>query len=382
MWMRHAIVLVGLLGSVCAAPAQDFRIEDVGLARSVDVAQLKPGVIAFSDQDGGGAAGEADLIHFDDWARTRPNEKKFLALFADYVEPPDESVAKAGAPAAAGSGGKPDPKPDAKPDTKSDAKSDTKSEAKAEAGAGIQKLDIYVAQARFALDKPPAAVELSRYVTLPFLERIDPAIKHKVIAATDVLPLTDQHGLGNDNPERKWCTGRAALICIESTYKLEGKIPIGILLANKLRDSAKKISDHIDFQSELSALSAADVDQAGLRELTMLDAPVVGALEQNLFHINQIMKFGKFLAVFQVDPADPMKTVVTAFMALAIEAGVLEKKKEFENVPVLRNLVPAQVLMGKSSFNSGESISAGLPKYARNEIRTIAGILARDAAAK
>jgi len=374
MWMRHAIVLVGLLGSICAAPAQDFRIEDVGSARSLDVAQLKPGVIAFSDQDGGGAAGEADLIHFDDWARTRPNEKKFLALFADYVEPPDEPAAKAGAAAAAGSGGKPDAKPDAKPEAKS--------EAKAEAGPAIQKLDMYVAQARFALDKPPAALELSRYVTLPFLERIDPAIKHKVIAATDVSPLTDQHGLGNDNPERKWCTGRAALICIESTYKLEGKIPIGILLANKLRDSAKKISDHIDFQSELSALSGADVDQAGLSELTTLDAPVVGALEQNLFYINQIMKFGKFLAVFQADPADPKKTVVTAFMALAIEAGVLEKKKEFENVPVLRNLVPAQVLMGKSSFNSGESISAGLPKYARNEIRTIAGILARDAAAK
>jgi len=40
--------------------------------------------------------------------------------------------------------------------------------------------------------------------------------------------------------------------------------------------------------------------------------------------------------------------------------------------------VPAQVLMGRSSFNSGDSISAGLPKYARNEIRTIADILQRD----
>ena len=378
MWMRHAIVLVGWLGSLSAAGAQDFRIEDVGSALSFDVAQLKPGVIAFSDQGGAAAAGEIDLIHFEDWARSRPTEKKFLSLFPGYTEPPDESAAKA----VADSGAKPEPKSEPKSDAKSESKAESKPEVKAETGPAIQKLDMYVAQARFALDKPPAALDLTRYVTLPFLERIDPAIKHKVIAATDVLPLTDQHGLGNDNPERKWCSGRAALICIESIYKLEGKIPIGILLANKLRDSAKKISDHIDFQSELSALSAADVDQAGLKELTALDAPVVGALEQNLFYINQIMKFGKFLAVFQADPADTKKTVVTAFMALAIEAGVLEKKKEFESVPVLRNLVPAQVLMGKSSFNSGESISAGLPKYARNEIRTIAGILARDTAAK
>ena len=94
------------------------------------------------------------------------------------------------------------------------------------------------------------------------------------------------------------------------------------------------------------------------------------------------MKFGKFLAVFQENPTAPDKTMVTAFMALAIDGSVIDKKKEFEKVPVLRNLVPAQVLMGKSSFNSGDSISAGLPDYARNEIRTIAGLLQRDKAGK
>ena len=69
-------------------------------------------------------------------------------------------------------------------------------------------------------------------------------------------------------------------------------------------------------------------------------------------------------------------------MSLAVEASVLDKKRDYENVPVLRNLVPGQVLMGQSSFNSGDSISAGLPKYARNEIRTIAGILQHDAGGK
>ena len=113
------------------------------------------------------------------------------------------------------------------------------------------------------------------------------------------------------------------------------------------------------------------------KELTGLDAPVAGVLVQNIFYVNQIMKFGKFLAVFQNHPTDSDKTVVTAYMVLAVDAGVLDKKKEYEKVPVLRNLVPAQVLMGESSFNSGDSISAGLPKYARNEIATIAGLLAR-----
>jgi len=213
---------------------------------------------------------------------------------------------------------------------------------------------------------------------LPFLEKIDPAINDKIVAAAAVNPLKDQQGTGNQNPDRSWCTGRATLICIQSSYKLEGKIPIGVMLVNKLRDTAKKISDHIDFESELSALAPPDLDQAALAELTSLDSPVVGALEQNIFYVNQIMKFGKLLAVFQRHPTEQGRTVVTAFMALAIEASVLDKKKEFEKVPVLRNLVPAQVLMGRSSFNSGDSISAGLPKYARNEIRTIADILQRD----
>ena len=43
---------------------------------------------------------------------------------------------------------------------------------------------------------------------------------------------------------------------------------------------------------------------------------------------------------------------------------------------MLRNLEPAQVLMGTSSFNTGTSLSAGLPVYARTRIRTLAAMLA------
>ncbi len=82
--------------------------------------------------------------------------------------------------------------------------------------------------------------------------------------------------------------------------------------------------------------------------------------------------------MFQHHPTDPAKTIATAYMALAVETDVLEKKKEYENVPVLRNLVPAQVLVGNSSFNTGTPISAGLPDYARNRITAIATILEKE----
>jgi hypothetical protein len=87
------------------------------------------------------------------------------------------------------------------------------------------------------------------------------------------------------------------------------------------------------------------------------------------------MQFGKLLAVFQRHPTDANQTVVTVFLALAVESNLLGKKKEFGKIPVLRNLVPAQVLAGKSSFNTGKSISAGLPVYARNQIKAIAALI-------
>jgi hypothetical protein len=330
MRMRHAIVLLGLIWS-CSASAQDFRIEDVSSARDANVAQIKPGTIVFSDKTGTSAVdSETALMHFDQWAEKYPNEKKFLALYPSFSEPT--------------------------------------------VGKDVEKLYMYTAQARFVLDRAPDAIDLSRYVTLAFLDKIDPAIKHTAITADDVTSFKDDPGTGNDNPDRKWCTGRAVSICIQSTYAFEGRIPLGIALVNKLRET-KKVVDHIDFQSELSALAPADLDQPALQELTALGTPISGALEQNIFYVNQVLKFGKLLAVFQNDPADAGKTAVTAFMALAIKARVLDERRDFERVPVLRNLVPAQVLMGQSSFNAGNSISAGLPKYARNEIKTIAGIL-------
>ncbi len=344
MWFRHAIAFVGLIGSLSAAGAENFHIANATSPKDWDSAQLKPGIIVFSDAKNGAAADESSLMAFADWARVHPAQKKFLALFPGYVEP---TVTKAATPGAT-------PAP------------------------AVEKLTMYVAQARFLLDRPPDALDLARYVSLAFLEKVDPAIHHKAIAADNVHSLTDVQGTGNQNPQRKWCTGRPVLVCTQSNYQLEGKIPIGIMLVNKLRDSAKKASDHIDFESEFSML--ADLDQAGLKDLTGLDAPIAGALAQNIFYVNQIMKFGKFFAVFQADPADAAKTVVTAYMALAIETSVLDKKKEYEKVPVLRNLVPVQVLMGRSSFNSGNSLSAGLPKYARNEIATVADLLAHGPA--
>src|ERR1700733_8139135 len=118
MWNRHAIVLLALVGSIAVASAQEFRIDDVPSARDTNGQDLKPQAIAFPDQLAGDAAdGGLELMRFADWEQKHPAEKKFLALFPSYAEP---TVTKSG-----------------------------------EAGAKpvVEKLYVYVAQARFVLDQ-------------------------------------------------------------------------------------------------------------------------------------------------------------------------------------------------------------------------------------
>jgi hypothetical protein len=337
----RAIVRLALL-LACGAPAcaADIRVEEVPSLGLVAVAQLQPNVVVFTDHRKDDLADPVTgLIRFEDWARVRPVQKQFLSLYPGFVEPYTEvTVAGVTKPA-------------------------------------IEKLDMFVAEARFVVDKPPAAINLARYATLPFLEKIDPAISHREIGPADLLPPKEVDPGVTSHPDRRWCEPQPNIVCIQSRYQLEGKLPTGIRLVNKLMDSEKKIADYLEFQSELRVVPTAEIDQVGLTKLTGINSPVAGVLEQNIFYVNQILRFGKFLAVFQQHPTDAGRTVASAYVALAIKAKVLENKKEYETVPILRNLVPAQVLVGNSSFNSGNSISAGLPVYARNQIKAVAEIL-------
>jgi len=339
---RALALLAGLALAAGPANAQEFRVEETAAIASLPVEQLAPKAIAFSDRP------SEDLIdsgtgfmRYEDWARARPAQRQFLSLYPGYTEPNVEIVVDG-------------------------AKKRYR-----------EKLHMYVAEARFLVARPPGSIDLASLVKLPFVERIDRAIKHRPSTPSDLDHLKEPRAAHNQHPQRRWCEARATAICIHSTYKLEGRLPIGIQLANKIREGSRKISDTLEFDSELALLSPAEITEANFGTLTGIDTRVVGALEQNIFYVNQVMQFGKLLAVFQDHPADARKTVVTVFIALAIESNILGKRKEFAQVPILRNMVPAQVLAGKSSFNTGNSLSAGLPAYARNQVKAIAAILER-----
>jgi hypothetical protein len=359
MWTSRAVVvLIGLMLVVPLARAQlpkapetkaqeskapEFHLEEVASVADTPIGQLKPKTIVFADRPPENLIDPGTgFMRYEDWAKARPLEQQFLSLYPGYTEPNTDIVVDG-----------------------------VKKRYK-------EKLHMYVAAARFVLSRQPQSIDLARLITLPFVEQIDPAIKHRLISATEVTSTQEPKVIYNQNPKRRWCEGRPTAICVRSHYQLEGRFPLGIQLANKIRDAAKPISPFLDFESEVTLRSQAEVEQSGLTKLTGLDTPSIGAIEQSLFYVNQVMQFGKLLAVFQQFPGDPNKTVATVFMALAIETSVLDKRKEFAAVPVLKNLVPAQVLAGKSSFNTGKSLSAGLPVYARSSVKAIAALLDRE----
>jgi len=343
MWTRSTTtaILVFATSVAFAAAAQDYQIVKVASVAGAAIDGLKPKTIFFTDHRVDDSTDQGAFIHFDEWSRTKPNEFKFLNLFPTFQEGMIHKIIDG-----------------------------SKKEVKDE-------LQMYITEARFMLSRPAESIDLKQYATLPFIQSIDPSIKHEAIQPADVSVLKDEKSSNNKNPNRNWCEGTGVTACIRSHYRLEGKLPIGVALANKLRDSEKKISDSIDFESELRLLSAADVDQDGLKKLTGIDTPVSGVLEQNMFYVNQVMRFGKLLAVFQPNPADAKSSIATVMIALAVSSSTLDMKKKYQAVPVLRNLVPSQVLLGNSSFNTGNSISAGLPNYVRNRIKAIADILDR-----
>ena len=333
-----AVALLGILVTPVCSGAQEFQMQEIPALPPLVAGALAPRTIVFTDHRKDELVDPATgLIRFADWERSRPQQKLLLSLFPAFEEP-------------------------------------TVGGAEGAAKPHKRRLHVYVAEARFALGKPVASIDLSKMITLAMLEQLDPSIKHRLISAADVIPNKDPKS-PNRNPKRQWCEGGASLICIQSRYQLEGRLPTGIMLVNKIRENHKKIADFMEFQSELRLVPPSEIDQAALMKATGVDAPVAGAIEQNIFHINQIMQFGKFLAVLQPDPSDARRSVATAFIALAVDSDLFEKKKELESVPILRNLVPAQVLAGNSSFNTGNSISAGLPKYSRNRVKAVATLL-------
>ena len=257
-----------------SAAGQEFQIVRVNSVTGFTIDQLKPYTIIFNDNRADDTSN--GFVRFDDWTRLKPIQKQYMSLYPTYTEHTVTRVI--------------------------DGVSKTYRD----------EMQLYIVEARLKVSRPPSSIDLKRYTTLPFIENVDPAIKHQLIKSSDTTPLTaDEKYLANTNPDRKWCEGPGVTACVRSHYKLEGKLPIGIALANKIREGDKKIFPFIDVESEMRLFTPTDEESVGIKKRTGLDAPISGVLEQSMFYVNQARGYGKFMAVFQQNPNEANSTIVT-----------------------------------------------------------------------
>ena len=118
------------------------------------------------------------------------------------------------------------------------------------------ELQMYVTEARFKLSRPADSIDLKQLR--------DPAVHREHRSGDQAQGHQAVRSLGAEGREGPPTTrtriapgakAPASPLCTRSSYKLEGKLPIGVALANKLRDSERKVSDTIEFESELRLLS-------------------------------------------------------------------------------------------------------------------------------
>src|SRR5436309_14121933 len=131
---RGIALVFAISVSASSARSDEFRVREVRSLAAFG-SQLEPHTLAFNDHHDGEVADPATgLIPFEEWARTMPLQKQFLSPYPSYAEPTTVSTVN-----------------------------------------GVtkpikEKLHMYVAEARFALSKPPQSIDLAHYMTLSFLE--------------------------------------------------------------------------------------------------------------------------------------------------------------------------------------------------------------------
>src|SRR5260370_21354518 len=168
--------------------AQEFRLEEVASLADLPIRQLKPKTIAFADRPAENLVDPGTgFMRYEDWAKARPLEQQFLGLYPGYREPNTDIIVDG-------------------------AKKRFK-----------EKLHMYVAAARFMLSRQPGSLDLARLITLPFVEQIDPPIKHRLIGSGDVTSTQEPKVIFNQNPNRRRCGRMPTGICLASHPQLAGR---------------------------------------------------------------------------------------------------------------------------------------------------------------
>ena len=227
MMHAHAFDARRLLAAGCCfrrmpATAQDFRIEEAtSVTRPRRSTQLKPRTIVFtdcrSDELADPAVGSSGI---EDWAQARPLQQQFLSLYPGYAEPMSTSS--------------------------STARDALSREAAYVRGGGALRA---VASRRHRSTCRSYATAAVR------CERIDPAIKHQAATAEGLTRPNEAKVVAQPESAAAVVRGPGRLICMHSTYRLEGRLPVGMRWPTRCAKASRQDFRHLEFDSELTVLT-------------------------------------------------------------------------------------------------------------------------------
>jgi hypothetical protein len=354
----NKFILAAALLAGLSAQAQEKKLEIVNESAkftALNADSMNPASVYFQFT-------EAPLP-FTEWMAKNPNEYAFLALYDGYTEP-----------------------------TLLTRKKKTPI---------TEKMTMFVAKAKTIINKPASAVNLKGMITLPFIQKLDPEIRHAQIAPGQIMPIvggqpsiTNFQKLCNaegkyivrpslelaldklNRPGQSWCADASRSICVESCYIFNSGYRTVVSGYNKFK--AEDEYDKKDFgmatQSEIRYfVSEAEMGKKiPVAALTGINTPVRGALEQNIFYFNQMVQYGKIVAFFQENPKDASKTIVTSFLVFGIQSSTYEKVYSLMGL----ELSVKDILMGRGGrLNTASGITAGLPIYTQNIAKSLSRII-------
>jgi hypothetical protein len=337
-----SFVLLLISVSAVAAPRQTQTLE-ASAFDSLTPDKMNQGALYYTEE----------ILPFTEWQLQSPQESQALNLYPGFVEP-----------------------------TVTEIKNGISKKI-------VEKMMMYVVRAKLILNKAPGQIKLDNLRQIDSIRKFDPEIQQSPIQPSQIMANVIGKGqitnfdwckdkpiqrakretdLGYIMPKtRGWCTDSAHSLCVESCYEFTPGYQAGVALANLARDESKRIDNGIGFQSEIRTF-LTEPEAAlpvALSTLTKVNTPVRGGLEQSSFYFNQLFQYAKVLAVIQDDPADPSKSVATAYFVLGIKKRTWDVSSEV-----------GQILQGKSPMlNSGSGLTAGIPLFTQNMMKSITNIL-------
>ena len=345
------ILLASLtIGSLAFAQERKVQTMKASQYESLKPSQLNAQTLYYSES----------ILSFQDWYDRLPYEAETLGLFPNYEEP-TVSYIKNG-----------------------------------ERRQILEKLQMYVVRTKTVLKKPASQINLANMIALSNIEKLDTEIKHRKITPTELLPnVVGKKDITNFEwcnkgadyilrPKKEidmshlaghsWCQDPSRSTCVESCFIFNDKWQKGVKVGAAIMDVRANLngteSDRKDLGVAMQSEMRYYLDEkefgaiSPLSNLTHINTPVRGIIEQNIFYFNQVFQYGKIVSILQDKEDDPNQTVMTNFIVMGV------RERSWKKYPMLPD-----ILQGQAIVNSDTGLTAGMPIFTQNMSKAIAKLL-------